>query len=108
MRVVFEDSVDNPVPDPVGRAAYRIVQEGITNATKHAPGAPLTVQLSGCPTDGLTVELRNPVQPAATPPPGAGLGLVGLSERAEQQGGRLEHGHDRTTFWLAGWLPWTA
>lgn len=81
------------VPEGVSRAAYRVVQEGLTNARKHAPGAPVTLDLSGQPSDHLVVDLRN----AAAPPgagsrsvPGAGLGLVGLRERAELLGGHLE------------------
>ena len=40
--------------------------------------------------------------------PGAGLGLVGLSERATLGGGRLEAQRDGAAFVLRGWLPWTA
>ena len=50
--------------------------------------------------------LRNPVVSGRTPPPGAGLGLVGLSERAELRGGRLGHGTTDGVFWLRVWIPW--
>ena len=43
-----------------------------------------------------------------TTTPGAGLGLVGLSERAELRGGRLEHRRDGASFVLHGWIPWAA
>jgi signal transduction histidine kinase len=94
------------VPDGIGRHAYRIVQEGLTNARKHAPGAPVTVRLAGG--DGLVVEVTNPVpeRVAAAPLPGAGSGLIGLRERMNLVGGRLEH--DRTPdgeFRLYAWLP---
>jgi signal transduction histidine kinase len=107
-RIDFRDDVDREhrVPDPVGRTVYRIVQEGITNVRKHAPGSELTVRLSGGPGPGLRVVLRNPVVPGRTPPPGAGLGLVGLSERAELRGGRLGHGTTDGVFWLRVWIPW--
>jgi len=108
IRVRFEDAVGEPVPDAVGRAAYRIVQEGITNVGKHAPDALLTIRVSGSRAEGLRIELRNPIGSTMAAPPGAGLGLVGLSERAELRGGRLTHGRDQSTFWLEGWLPWTA
>lgn len=108
VRVEFEDLVHDPVPDAVGRTIYRIVQEGITNARKHAPGALLTVRVSGSPEDGIDVLLRNPVGFGPTRTPGAGLGLVGLSERAELRGGRLEHGRDGSSFVLHGWIPWAA
>ena len=47
------------VPDLVGRTAYRTVQEGLTNARKHAPGAEVVVRLAGSPGEGLTVEICN-------------------------------------------------
>ncbi|MEU8300922.1 histidine kinase [Micromonospora sp. NPDC048909] len=100
------------VPAAVGRSAYRIVQEGLTNARKHAPGAVVTVNLAGGPSDGLTVEIRNrwPVGGvSAVQLPGAGTGLVGITERVTLAGGRLEHGRDdRGDFRLAAWLPWPA
>ncbi|HEU5035601.1 MAG TPA: histidine kinase [Nocardioides sp.] len=108
VRIEFEDLVHDPVPDTVGRTIYRIVQEGITNARKHAPGALLTVRVSGTPDEGVEVLLRNPVGFGPSRTPGAGLGLVGLSERAELRGGRLTHGRDGSTFVLHGWIPWAA
>lgn len=108
MRVEFEDLVrDDAVPEATGRTVYRIVQEGITNARKHAPGALLTVRISGGADDGIDVLLRNPVGFGPSRTPGAGLGLVGLAERAELRGGRLEHGRDGSTFVLHGWIPWS-
>ncbi|MGY2702300.1 sensor histidine kinase [Nocardioides sp. HB32] len=108
VRIEFEDLVHDPVPEAAGRTVYRIVQEGITNARKHAPGALLTVRVTGSPDDGIDVLLRNPVGFGPTRTPGAGLGLVGLSERAELRGGRLDHGRDGSTFVLHGWIPWAA
>ncbi|MGW8567871.1 sensor histidine kinase [Isoptericola sp. NPDC055881] len=106
----------------VSRHAYRIVQEGLTNARKHAPWAPVTVTVSGAPGAGLTIVVRNPVRsvgPArqGEAPPDSGLGLVGLAERVDLVGGRLSHGvtTDGTTgagggaqFRLEAWLPWAA
>ena len=109
MRVEFEDLVhDDAVPDAAGRTVYRIVQEGITNARKHAPGAMLTVRVSGGPDDGIDVLLRNPVGFGPSRTPGAGLGLIGLAERAELRGGHLEHGCDGAIFVVHGWIPWAA
>lgn len=102
------DRTAGPVPDGVGRTVYRIVQEGITNARKHAPGALLTIEVSGSPEHGVDVCLRNPLGFGTGVTPGAGLGLVGLSERAELRGGRLEHRRDSGAFVLHGWLPWAA
>ncbi|WP_243059429.1 sensor histidine kinase [Nocardioides sp. SR21] len=108
MRIEFEDLVEGTVPDAAGRTVYRIVQEGITNARKHAPGALLSVQVSGTPDDGIDVSLRNPVGFGPTRTPGAGLGLVGLTERAQLRGGRLDHGREGSSFVLHGWIPWAA
>jgi signal transduction histidine kinase len=114
MQVSSECNVDNlaAVPDGVGRNAYRIVQEGLTNARKHAQGAAVDVTVDGAAGSGLTVEVRNrlPVgQAAAVAIPGAGTGLIGLSERATLAGGRLEHGRTADgDFELRAWLPWPA
>ena len=98
-------------PETVGRNAYRIVQEGLTNARKHARDTTVDVSVSGRPGDGLEIELRNPLAVARLNGdiPGAGAGLIGLSERAELAGGRLEHGITRADeYRLWAWLPWTA
>ena len=109
LNVVLSDRVDTPeqVPDAVGRTLYRIVQEGITNVRKHAPGSTLTVELSGSPEDGLDVVLRNPLGFGSSTP-GSGLGLVGLAERAELRGGRLDARREGASFVLRGWIPWAA
>jgi signal transduction histidine kinase len=81
-------------PDPVERAAYRTVQEALTNVSKHAPGAPVTVRLAPVGA-GLSVSVRNaapPVPPRATDLPGGGHGLRGLRERAELLGGAVQAG----------------
>ena len=82
--------------DTAGRTVYRVVQEGLTNARKHAPGAPVEVTVA---TDGATViaeviSLRAAVVtgPARVAPAGAGAGLIGLAERVALASGRLEHG----------------
>jgi signal transduction histidine kinase len=119
--VDFADEVDasTPVPPATGRTVYRIVQEGITNARKHSPGAVVTIRSSGDPHSGITVRLANPLRPPGPPgppgrrprptgAPGAGLGLVGLRERAELRGGRLDQRMEGSTFVLQAWLPWTA
>ncbi len=110
MHVEFTTALpdDAAVPATAGRTVYRIVQEGLTNAAKHAPGCTVLVQLSGTPDDGIDVLVRNPLGFARSRTPGAGLGLVGLTERAELRGGRLEHRADGSTFVLHGWIPWAA
>jgi signal transduction histidine kinase len=91
--VALESTVSGEAPTAVGRHAYRIVQEGLTNARKHAPGAPVRVIVTGDPAAGLTVAVVNPIPPGQSVRlPGAGAGLVGLAERVRLLGGRLEHG----------------
>lgn len=118
MKIVLDSRVTAPaaVPASVGRTAYRIVQEGLTNARKHAPGAEVTVSLAGGPGDGLTISVRNPAPPGEVPHvPGSGQGLIGLTERATLAGGRLDHGAEADGggdegggFAVRAWLPWGA
>ncbi|MER7772965.1 histidine kinase [Kitasatospora sp. NPDC096140] len=88
---------DRPWPEAVQRAAYRTVQEALTNITKYAPEAAVHVKVRA-KGRRLRVEVRNdapPVHPAETLPSG-GHGLVGLRERAQLLGGTLTAGptHD--------------
>jgi signal transduction histidine kinase len=100
------------LPAGTGRTAYRMVQEGLTNARKHAPCQPVSVLLDGAPGTGLLIDVCNslPELPdASAKPPGAGAGLIGLNERVQLAGGQLEH--SITTdgeFRLHAWLPWPA
>ncbi|MCW2782597.1 MAG: histidine kinase [Marmoricola sp.] len=107
MTVDLTNTVSGPVPDGVGRTIYRIVQEGLTNARKHAVGTHVVVTVSGSAGAGVDVELSNPIRLGSwATTPGAGMGLVGLKERTELAGGRLEVTDDRKTFGIHGWLPW--
>ncbi|HSU01114.1 MAG TPA: histidine kinase [Nocardioides sp.] len=110
LAIDWADEVDTttPVPPATGRTVYRIVQEGITNVRKHAPGSVVAIRSAGGPETGISVVLANPLAAAATGAPGAGLGLVGLRERAELRGGRLDQRTEDATFVLEAWLPWTA
>ena len=82
---------DAALPEPVERAAYRTVQEALTNVRKHAPGAwtEVSVLLDG---DRLLVAVENgppPAEPGSLNLPGGGHGIVGLRERATLLGGSL-------------------
>ena len=106
------------VPTALGRAGYRVVQEGLTNARKHAAGAPVWVDVAITERE-LTIEVRNAARPAVVVGagaasaranttvlatlsgplagadldlPGSGTGLIGVDERAAMLGGRAEHG----------------
>jgi signal transduction histidine kinase len=110
MRVAYDWQVAADVPEALGRNAYRIVQEGLTNARKHAHGSAVDVTIDGVPGDGLTIEIRNrlPVGAGvAAEIPGTGTGIVGLAERASLAGGRLEYGRTEAgDYRLWAWLPW--
>ncbi|MFD7664864.1 sensor histidine kinase [Streptomyces sp. NPDC059788] len=109
--VVYEHEVPEGAggAKAVERAAFRTVQEALTNVRKHAPGARVRVRVAAVEADGspggdgaavapqgLRVEVRNgPPDTSAPAPalPGGGHGLVGLRERAQILGGLLEAGH---------------
>ena len=102
---------DAQPPRGLGRDAFRIVQEALTNATKHAPGTATQVQIGGGPGNGLTIVIRNrlPVgNSIGAALPGAGIGLVGLRERVALAGGALVSGPDAGQFVVEARLPWPA
>jgi signal transduction histidine kinase len=77
------------LPPGVELSAYRIVQEALSNALRHAPGARITVRLTYEP-DGLEVEIVNGRPTAPAPPStGAGHGLLGMRERVAMLGGTM-------------------
>jgi signal transduction histidine kinase len=91
------------------RTVYRVAQEGLTNARKHAPGAPVGLRLTGGPGNGLTVEVRNELPGSSHTGesiPGTGAGLTGLAERVRLDGGTLGHTAADGTFTLRVRLPW--
>ncbi len=106
MRVSARIDLDDATPPAaVGRTAYRIAQEGLTNARKHAPGAAVTLTVDA-PEDALYVEVCSLASVATAPLPGAGTGLIGLAERVSLVGGTLEHGiNPEGAFVLRARLP---
>jgi len=103
----FSGSSDG-LPAPASDAAYRVVQESLTNALRHAPGAPVDVVIAGA---GECVEIRVRNGPAVGPPSGlersgGGRGLTGMRERVAACGGVLEAGPAEDGGWLvAARLP---
>jgi signal transduction histidine kinase len=75
------------LPATTGLAVYRILQEALTNAVKHAPGSPTAVRLA---VDANKVRLA--VDSAAQPGTGTGVGLVSMRQRAELLGGSCQAG----------------
>jgi len=81
------------VPQPVGVALYRIVQESLTNVVRHAgPGTTATVTVAEDAAGGLCVEVLDDGSTGRGRAPGAGVGIVGMRERAEATGGTLDAG----------------
>jgi signal transduction histidine kinase len=81
-----------PLPDGVDLAAYRVVQEGLTNAVRHAAGARVRIAVEHAP-DAVRVEVADSGgAPAQGVGPGNGRGLIGLRERLAVLGGTLEAG----------------
>ena len=77
---------------PVGTAAYRIVQESLTNVLRHAPGARAAVTVRAGDGGALTVEVTDEGGATVTRNPGSGMGLRGMRERAEATGGTFASG----------------
>lgn len=107
-RVVAQVDADaeSTPSDGVQRAAYRVVQEGLTNARKHAAGSVVTVRVEARE-DELLVDVTNsmPVGVTESEIPGAGAGLLGLAERLRIEGGSLRHGLRQGVFRLSAVLP---
>jgi signal transduction histidine kinase len=94
------------LPATTGLAAYRIVQEALTNAVKHAPGSPTEVRLAVSPGD-VTLTADSRVTPGPGSGHGIGLGLVGMRERAESLGGSCEAGPGGRGWLVRATLPLT-
>ncbi|MBG0567448.1 sensor histidine kinase [Actinoplanes aureus] len=99
---------DGP-PVVLGRTAYRIVQEGLTNARKHGAGPAASVRLAGSAGRGLRITIINPLSGTReAPAAGGGAGLVGIGERVALAGGQVRYGSSRGEFRLEAELPWPA
>ena len=91
------------LPATVTQTAYRVVQEGLTNALRYASGAAVTVVVRGG-RDGLTVDVENgpAVKDASLAGTGTGNGLRGLRERVAACGGALQAGPTAGGGWRLG------
>ncbi len=80
------------LPQGIDLSAYRILQEALSNAMRHAPGSAVRVELAYAPS-ALVIKVRNDAYPAQDGDSGAaGHGLIGMRERAAMLGGQLEAG----------------
>ncbi|SDS53497.1 sensor histidine kinase [Microlunatus soli] len=110
LRVRIDQDVLDDLAPPIGRAVYRIVQEALTNAGRHAFGQPVSLTIDR--TDGsLEITVRNPIAaqtPSARPGaplPESGYGIVGLTERVALLGGSLDIDRSPNDFTLHARLP---
>lgn len=95
------------MPGDVGLAAYRIAQESLTNAAKHAPGslARVTVRLAG---GQLRLVVTNDIVSSGaslSPLPGLGHGIAGMAQRATLAGGTFSAGPDGGCWRVEAVLP---
>ena len=81
------------LPSEVQAAVYRVVQEALTNAARHAPGAArVVVSLTGAATGAVVEVLDSGAGQDPAPQPGGGFGIIGMRERVEALGGVLSAG----------------
>jgi signal transduction histidine kinase len=103
--------VPRPLPQGMDLSAYRIMQEALSNAMRHAPGSTVRVEVAYFPSS-VVIKVRNDVSPAAPASNGngaapvAGHGIIGMRERAAMLGGQLEAGPtDEGGFQVTAVLP---
>jgi signal transduction histidine kinase len=102
---VAVSGAQRPLPAEVDRAAYRIVQEALTNVSRHAGQARASVRLQYTP-DGLTIQVDDDGAGSGIRPAAPGLGLIGMRERVSALGGRLQAGpRDGGGFGVRAELP---
>ncbi|MEU4164808.1 histidine kinase [Actinoplanes sp. NPDC026670] len=95
------------LPAATARVVYRVVQEGLTNAHKHAPEALTTVTVGRLEDGSVAVAVHNDIGKTAMDLPGSAAGLVGLAERIRLVGGSLRSGPVAGDGWqLAAVVPW--
>ncbi|KAB2352557.1 sensor histidine kinase [Actinomadura rudentiformis] len=105
-RVELDDRA-GPLPPVMARVVFRVVQEGLTNARKHAPHSRTTVTVDRGDGGTVTVTVHNTAGDRAGDLPGSGAGLVGLAERVRLVGGTLQSGPAGSGGWrLRADLPW--
>ncbi|WP_244287236.1 sensor histidine kinase [Amycolatopsis rubida] len=106
MTVTVDSTVDEElaVPTAVDLTAYRIAQESLTNAVKHAPGGRVSVRLRAADST-LTVEIGNELLGAPTQSGSGGHGLLSMRERAHAVGGTLRAGPSGPRWLVQAELP---
>lgn len=105
---IYIEDADSADP-ALSRAVYRIVQELLTNARRHAPGQQVLLSVRGSPASGVQIDARNNyVGGWGTGQPSESRGLAGITERCELLGGTMRYGLDDAgrTFRAHVELPW--
>ncbi|MER6617212.1 sensor histidine kinase [Streptomyces xantholiticus] len=102
---LHEEGALTAVAAPVSREAYRIVQEGLSNALRHGGASPVTLWIAARDEE-LEIRMENPLpERAPVERPGGGRGLCGVAERAALLGGRAEAGPQGGVWQLSARLP---
>jgi signal transduction histidine kinase len=96
--------LDQRVSPATGYVGFRVVQEALTNARRHAPGQPVGIELDDAGAE-LRVSVVNPLPPKPPSGAGGGRGLAGMRERVEALGGTLETGVRGADFVVLASLP---
>ncbi|WP_332328016.1 ATP-binding protein [Streptomyces sp. WMMC897] len=104
MRLTASEELAARVPPLVSRETYRIVQETLSNALRHAASAPVALCLS-LDDEELIITVTNPLTGASPRRRGGGRGLGGMRERATLLGGSLEAGAERDGWQVTARLP---
>lgn len=103
---VFLQGADDAAP-VLAHSVYRIVQELLTNARKHAPSELLRLKVVGGPAEGVRIQASNALPPGSGPVRDPGSGLQGVGERVEILGGTLEMPEEDGRFTVDVHLPWS-
>ncbi|WP_309067694.1 histidine kinase [Microbacterium sp.] len=104
LRVDVDPAPPGTPPAAVQLAVYRILQEALTNALRHGDGGPVEVSLAWLP-DRVVLGVRNVVRVEARATEPGGHGVIGMRERAQLTGGRLDAGREGDAWIVRGEIP---
>lgn len=93
--------------ETLARATFRIVQESLTNALKHAPGSAVEMSVRAGRSHGVEVRVTNPINETARPGAGTQSGIIGMGERTAALGGTFHAGVEDGRFVVTAHLPWS-
>jgi signal transduction histidine kinase len=108
LQVSLEVEGDQPprIPEAVQLAAFRILQESLTNTRRHAPGAVASINLS-YGADGLRLAVENDARAGRANGSQRGVGILGMHERVAALGGTLDAGRAGDRFRVVAELPYS-